>query len=458
MWLDHLTSHALNYFTRSRTRKAEAGLLLGRATEEPYGSVMFADRHRCEHAVILGKTGSGKTYLLESLALQLAKRQEGFALIDFHGDVSLSLIARLTRVAQVRDRLVILDPSDPMRSPGLNVLEARENEADRFRKVSELSSILRQRWGVDSFGARTEELLRNSLYVLAASHLTLADLPRLLIDTALRVRLTDILDHADIQSYFRDRYEPLSEAMKAVFREPLLNRVTGFLTEPAARHLLGQRHSTINIANVMSRGQWLIIRLPKGRLREHAHTLGNLIFAQLQFAALARTRDDRRTFTLLCDEAQNLAENDLGTLLTEGRKFGISVISANQFWEQLPRELRGALLTANSHICFRLSSADASVLASELSSERRSRLTTELTQLAQGEAIGRIGPQGLARFRVPALPHIPHFDADELIELSRPVTRDRREVEQALRRPTGPATPRALVRNRPVGKEGLNGW
>lgn len=460
MWFEHLTTHVLNHFTRRRVYTIEPGLMLGTSTEETHGTVVFADKHRCEHAVILGKTGSGKTYLLESLALQLARRREGFALIDFHGDVSLSLIGRLATLPDVGNRLVILDPSHPTRSPGLNVLDAGESDAERFRKVSELSSILRQRWGVDSFGARTEELLRNSLYVLAASHLTLADLPRLLTDTTLRLRLTDTLDHADIKSYFRDRYEPLSEAMKAAFREPLLNRVTGFLTEPAARHLLGQQNSTIDIAEIMRRGQWLIVRLPKGRLREHAHTLGNLIFAQLQFAALARDRGDRRTFTLLCDEAQNLAENDLGTLLTEGRKFGISVISANQFWEQLPRELRGALLTANSHICFRLSSADAGVLAAELSLERRTRLTVDLTQLARGEAIGRIGPLGLVRFRVPALPNIPHLEPEELTALLVPVTRDRADIERAIRPPAAPVpVTRAMpTRTRPAGEEGHDGW
>src|SRR4029077_10542066 len=92
-------------------------------------------------------------------------------------------------------------------------------------------------------------------------------------------------------------------------------------------------------------------------------------------------------------EVQNLAENDLATLITEGRKFGISVITANQFWEQLPKELRGALLSAASHVCFRVSSADAHVLAAELSLERRSRLTLELTNLVRGEAVGRFGSQ-----------------------------------------------------------------
>src|SRR5205814_4141401 len=138
--------------------------------------------------------------------------------------VSRSLVRRLLSVPGATDRLVIVDPSHPTLSPGINGLEAGSSEADRFRKVSEISSILRQRWGVDSFGARTEELLRNSLYTLAGTHRTLADLPKLLTDAALRRHLTDHVAHPDIQAYWRDRYEPLSEAMKGAFREPLLNR------------------------------------------------------------------------------------------------------------------------------------------------------------------------------------------------------------------------------------------
>ena len=461
MWFESSLSTLLNRLCRPPASTPSPGLLLGRAIEPPHGPVVFPDRHRCEHAVILGKTGSGKTYLLEQLATQVANRREGFAFIDFHGDSSWSLISRLRNLPRAAERLVVLDPSHPTRSPGINVLECGASDAERFRKVSELSSILRQRWGVDAFGARTEELLRNSLYSLASAHLTLADLPRFLTDTALRRRVTDDVDHPDIQSYWRDRYEPLSEAMKGAFREPLLNRVTGFLTEPAARHLLGQARSTIDIAAVMQAKQWLIIRLPKGRLREHAHTLGNLLFAQLQFAAFARESlpaSARHTFTILADEAQNLAENDLATLLTEGRKFGISLITANQFWEQLPKELRGALLSANSHICFRVSSADASVLAAELSLEHRSRLTGDLTQLAQGEAIGRLGTQGVARFRVPAIPSAPAVSAADIALLIAPVTRSRDNIEQSLRHEYQPATPTPTPATRPVGPEGQHDW
>jgi hypothetical protein len=368
------------------------------------------------------------------------------------------LIARLGVLVDADTRLLVIDPSHPTRSPGLNVLASGPSEAERFRKVSELSSILRQRWGVDAFGARTEELLRNTLFTLAANGLTLAQLPTLLTDPLLRRRCMDRLDHPEVQAYWRDRYEPLSEAMKGAFREPLLNKVTGFLAEPAARHLLGQPDSTVDLEAAMQAGAWVIIRLPKGRLREHAHTLGNLIFAQLQFAAFARERlprQTRRPFTVICDEVQNLAENDLALLLTEGRKFAISLITANQFWDQLPRTLRGALLSAASHISFRVSSSDAHVLAAELSLDRQLRLTRELTTLGRGEAIARLGTAAVERLRVPALPSVPDLSDEALENLIVPITRLRTAVDRALRRGRADDTPPPRAGG---SEEGHHGW
>jgi len=460
MFLEHFITSGLNALT-SRPKRQPTGIPLGRTPESPHRDVVWPDRYRCEHAVVIGKTGTGKTYFLEQLALHIAERGEGFAFFDFHGDASLSLIARLQRLPQSRGRLVVLDPSHPTMSPGLNVLEAHGNETERFRRVSEISSILRARWGVDAFGARTEELLRNSLYTLASGNCTLADLPRLLTDAPFRARLTGTLEHPDIASYWRDRYEPLSDAMKGAFREPLLNRVTAFLTEPAARHLLSQKDSTIDAAGIMAGKQWLVVRLPKGRLREHAHTLGNLLFAQLQFAAMAREqlpKEARSTFTLICDEVQNLAENDLATLITEGRKFGISVITANQFWEQLPRELRGCLLSAASHIVFRVSTQDGQMLGNELSPRGR-HLALELTELGRGEAVARLGAHFLSRFKVPALPHVPPATNSDLADWVAPISRLRTDIEAELRRKSAVEEPVEIPRRVDTGEgEGHYGW
>jgi hypothetical protein len=172
---------------------------------------------------------------------------------------------------------------------------------------------------------------------------------------------------------------------------------------------LGQQRSTLRFTDAVDSGQWVVVNLAKGKLREHAHTLGNLVFARLQFDILARANvaeHRRRLVTVFADEVQHLAENDLTTLLAEGRKFRVSLVTGHQFWEQLPRESRGAVLSAGAHVFFRLSSADAAALGSELSVAAKHRYHRELTQLARGRAIAGIGGAPPVAFTVPALPKV----------------------------------------------------
>jgi DNA helicase HerA-like ATPase len=191
----------------------------------------------------------------------------------------------------------------------------------------------------------------------------------------------------------------------------------------------------------MRQGHWVLVNLSRGILREHSHTLGNLIFAKLQFDVFARSRIPmaaRRLFSIICDEVQNLAENDLITLLTEGRKFGVGITTANQFWDQLPKTLRGALLAAGTQVFFRLSSADAGTLASELSVGGRQRMLRELTALSRGQAMVRVGaeaPQRMILAPPPASSRTRSAQVDALLALtvSRSM-RSRTEIEHEIRR------------------------
>lgn len=409
-FLEPLIVSILNSLTGPpKPRPAEDGLLVGRANSAPGRphAVVIPQVRRFEHAFILGKTGMGKTHLLQHLAMQHMQRGEGFCVFDHHGDSIERLLQLAAHVRDAESRLVLVDPTDRATSPGINPLEIPEDSGDSaFGRASELSMILRARWGVDAFGPRTEELLRNSLYTLAVHRLTLAELARLLTDGPFRLTLTGRLPSLDVTAYWRDRFERLSDAMKAQCREPLLNRTTGFLTDPSIRHVLGQRESTIRFDRAMAEGQWVLVNLSKGILREHAHTLGNLICAKLLFEVFGRINlppSERRLFSILCDEVQNLGENDLVTLLTEGRKFGVSLITANQFHDQLPKALRGALLASSTQIFFRLSAADAKSLSPELSIGDRG-YAAQLTNLERGHAIGRIGSEPPQTVRVPALP------------------------------------------------------
>jgi hypothetical protein len=127
-------------------------------------------------------------------------------------------------------------------------------------------------------------------------------------------------------------------------------------TDQRFRHILGQQRSTFSLLDAMDRGRWVILNLDKGRLGEQASTLGSLLLTKLKNALFARRR--RQLFTLYCDEIQNLVAYDAGldTLFSEARKFGISVVSANQFLEQYPPQMRAAIMAVGTHIFVQLSS------------------------------------------------------------------------------------------------------
>lgn len=473
MLFEPLVVRLLNWLApRPRAEAPPKGVLLGAGTSQSgeARAVVWPEARLCEHVVVVGKTGMGKTHFLLHAACEHMRQGRGFLFLDFHGDATAQLTQLAARHPEARERLVLLDPTDPDRSPGLNPLEVvGGSDREAFARASELALVLRQRWGVDSFGARTEELLRNTLYTLASCRLTLADAPMLLTRQDVRVGLAAALPSPDVRDYWSERFEPLSEAMKAQFREPLLNKITAFLTDPLVRQFLGQQTSTVSFARAMEQGHWVIVNLAKGTLGEHAHTLGNLVFAKLQFEILARGRlqpEARRTFAVICDEVQNLRENDIGILLTEGRKFGVSLVTANQHWDQLPPSLRGALLATGTQVFFRVSSADAGPLAAELSIDGRKRYAEELTMLTRGEAIVRIGADPPVRIRVPGLAQATaatRREAAEVTSLSRHrYARDRnrieQEIEQRQRRPVLQPNTQRHDEDRRDAREGQEGW
>src|SRR5712692_12087589 len=188
MWLEDLFVAALNA-RRPRRQHATSGLILGTSTGEHPRPVVWPEIRRFEHAAVIGKSGTGKTHFLEYLALQHMQRGEGFVFFDFHGDATTRLLSLAGRVSDAADRLVVIDPTDARTSPGLNPLECGGDEQTAFSRASELASILRQRWQMDGFGARTEELVRNTLFTLAATGYTLIEAPLLLTHHDFRARL-----------------------------------------------------------------------------------------------------------------------------------------------------------------------------------------------------------------------------------------------------------------------------
>ena len=400
-------------------------------------------QRRAEHLVILGKTGTGKTSLIKSMLARDIRDGHGFLCVDLHGDLTPFILGRIRQREQAKgedlsSRTVIINPGDKISSAGLNVLRVSGNLSPL---ISEIVSIFRMRWQLDRFGARTEELLRNSLWVLAENGLTLLELAPFLVDVSVRARLVERTSNAEVKAYFRSRFELLSDAMQVVMREPILNKASAFTTDPAIRHLLGQK-STFDIRDAMDNGQWIILQLNKSELGENSETLASLILARFMNAIFSRRQ--RRLFTLYADEVQNLlATGDtFDHLFSEARKFGVSVITANQHFGQYPAQVRATLLSAGTTIFFRASPEDAPFIARALDGGRGvERQIKELPNRhflvrSGGEQWMEVAADNVAENTTPT---------DGLVERSNAHwTRRRKVIEAEIASRVGPARKEAL--------------
>ena len=383
------------------------------------GEVSIPHGKRSEHIAILGKTGSGKSMLLRHFATQDISRGSGFVYFDLHGDSTpqlLKLIAAREAATgeDLSARLIVIEPADREFSVGLNVIEGGAGQ-NSFVQIAEFAQVLKQRWHLDSFGARTEELLRNSLCLLAENHLSILELPPLLTSGPFRAACVRRSQNPEVKDYFALRYDRASEAMQSTWRDAILNKVSAFTADPHFRHILGQLESSFSLRDAIDSGYWIILNLDKGRLGEQAATLGSLFLTKLKNALFARR--SRRLLTLYCDEIQNLVVFDSGldTLLSEARKFAVSIVSANQFLDQYPPAMRSALAAVGSHIYFQLSAGDADKIAGTLDGGRT--LAQELKNLSQRHLILKSGHDLYVRAVVPNLA-APDADASSLLQRS----------------------------------------
>lgn len=380
--------------------------------------VMLSNIRRAMHIAALGKTGVGKSSLLKYFASQDIESDRGFLLFDLHGDTTPFLLRTIsTRERRLHrhlsDKLVVVAPADPELSVGLNPLEQATPE---FVRVTEFAEVLKHRWSLDHFGARTDELLRNSLYVLSANGFTLLELAPLLTHDGFRTACLKQLENPEIRQYFDMRFNRASEPMRTAMREPILNKVSAFTADPHFRHIVGQKHSTFSLVEAMDEGHWVIVDLEKGRLGEQSLVLGSLVLTVLKNALFSRR--NRSLFTVYCDEIQNLVTYGSGieTILSEARKFGVAVVSANQFLDQYSAEIRAAIAAVGTHVYFQLSSIDANRIASALDGGRS--VVERLKDLPTRHAIVKTGVDRWTEVRVPNVPD-PQIDYTDLLNRSR---------------------------------------
>lgn len=318
------------------------------------------------HIYLLGKTGVGKSSVVRTLAKQDVVSGDGFAVVDPHGDLVRDILIDISR--ERRKDVIYLDT--PHANWTFNPLAGVEPGHEALA-VAEMIEVFRKIWS-DDWGPRLEHLLRNALFTLyEVKGSSLADLPRLLVDWDYRTEVARGLQNEEVKNYWLHEFNRYSPAFRAVVVAPLQNKLGALLTDPRLKQILTAKQSSFSLREVMSTGKILLCNLSRGEIGEGpAMMLGAILTARIGLEGLARAKrpeSERADFTLYVDECQLVATLSLAGMLSELRKFRVSLVLANQFLGQLDQPLQEAILgNVGTLVAFRLGAADARVIAAEM--------------------------------------------------------------------------------------------
>ncbi len=331
--------------------------------------VRIKEKDRLTHMYIVGATGAGKSKFLEYLIRQDIDKGNGFGIIDPHGDLVEDVkgyIALSLPEKEIEERILYIDPALEGYTVHFNPLEKIEGILPASISA-ELVEAFKKIWK-DSWGARMEDLMRNSFIALIEAERTLLDLPRFLTDEDFRLEILDKVKHPVAKQYFI-RFNNLSPKTRDEWIESTLNKVNAFLSDDRIREIFSFQKSSFSLREVMDSQKILLLKLDRGKLKENADLLGSLFMAKIKMAAFSRSdtpKEERIPFYLYIDEFQNFATDSFIETLSEARKYGLVLILAHQNLSQLPKYLQESILAnCGIQIYFRLSRKDAERLAKE---------------------------------------------------------------------------------------------
>jgi hypothetical protein len=395
------------------------------------------DRRR--HMYVVGKTGMGKTTLLENMIYQDMMRGDGVAVIDPHGDLAETI---LDAVPQNRiNDVVYMNPADQNFPLAFNIL-AQEDEDHRYLIASSLVGIFKKIWA-DSWGPRLEYLLRNSLLtLLETKENTILGVPRLFVDTSFRKQVVRKVQDPVVRTFWENEYAKYSQSFQVEAISPIQNKIGQFISIPMIRNMIGQVKSKINFRDIIDNRKILIVNLAKGLIGEDVSALlGATIISKLQIAAMMRAdkpEEEREDFYLYIDEFQNFSTESFATILSEARKYRLNLVIAHQYIEQLDELVAAAVFgNVGTMICFGMGAEDATVLEPHFTTEF---VLQDLVNLGKYEIILRLMVNGATSrpFSATTLPPLGARSVssrDKIINVSRErYTTPRQEIEEKINR------------------------
>ena len=325
------------------------------------------EKNRRGHMYIVGKTGTGKSTLLANMAIADVVQGNGLALLDPHGDLVDTVLEHVPK-HRVND-IIYWDPADMDYPIGLNPLES-VRPGLRHLVASGLIGVFKKIWP-EFWGPRLEHVLRYAtLALLDCPGSTLLDIPRLLRDKAVQRRVLASVTDPQVREFWLEEFPGYPARLRAEAISPILNKVGQFLASPPLRHVLGQRKSAFRMRRLMDEGRVLLVNLAKGRFGEDAAALlGAMLVTRMQLAAMSRVdipEGERKPFYLYVDEFHAFVTLSFAEVLSEARKYGLSLVLSHQYLEQLDTRILAAVLgNVGTLISFRVGAGDAKVLAEE---------------------------------------------------------------------------------------------
>ena len=333
----------------------------------PFG-IKAKDRTR--HVYVIGKTGMGKSTLLENMAAQDIKNGNGFAFMDPHGQAIDTLLEYIPP-ERVKDVLYFA-PFDMEFPVSFNIMEDVGYDK-RHLVVSGLMGSFKKIWQ-DAWSARMEYILSNTLLALLEyPDATLLSVNKMLSDKNYRKKVVDNVTDTSVKSFWVDEFANYTERMAAEAVPAIQNKVGQFTSNPLIRNIIGQPKSSFDIRSLMDNKKILLINLSKGRIGEqNANLLGSLLITKIYLSAMSRADvalnvlEGLPNFYLYVDEFQSFANESFADILSEARKYKLNLTIAHQYIEQMSDEVRAAVFgNVGTMITFRVGSFDAETLEKE---------------------------------------------------------------------------------------------
>ncbi|MFA6354327.1 MAG: type IV secretion system DNA-binding domain-containing protein [Candidatus Paceibacterota bacterium] len=367
-----------------------------RSDKKTFG-IKIDDRRR--HIYIVGKTGVGKSTLLENMVIDDIKQGRGVGIVDPHGELAERILEFIPE--ERLDDVIYFNPADLDYPIAFNPLEQVGNEF-RHLVASGIMGVFKKIWP-DAWSARMEYILNNTLLALLEyPNSTILGIMRMFSQPEYRKKIVSGLKDPVIKAFWSEEFARYNQRFETEALAAIQNKVGQFVSNPLIRNIMGQPSSALKMRKIMDEGKILIVNLAKGKVGEdNSALLGAMIITRLQLAAMSRVdtaESKRRDFFLYVDEFQNFATESFANILSEARKYRLSLVLAHQYIGQLvsgdSTKVRDAIFgNVGTLVSFRIGATDAEFLEKEFMPEFEQ---TDLVNLAKYNAYIKLMIDGVA--------------------------------------------------------------